>query len=507
MKSLDIDTFLQEGRIDPFDVDVGVAAGAPWLGVYLSKALALGHLEVKINLVSDCANSLKYFPYLLPHLARVENEPDLATTFADQDGEPLDEERVQALLEAFCHEKTSSKLIVNGDAIALPYGLQLRQKILEELMRISLAVAHFPVKKVKFLDLSPEQQAALDSFSEKTVGVLTGGPGTGKTYTAGQYIKMLQESKKELRVGLFAPTGRAVQNLENAIVAEGAEGKTIHRALLTDGPLAYHVIIIDESSMVGSLLFWRFLRKIHSGTRVLFLGDKDQLPPIDAGQPFFELVQEHERLPIAYQALTCCQRTKASTLLKLASSIRDGDGSVLSSVRDYCTDDFEWIDISSMQVDEIIGMIAQKSHWSSTQAQSAQEAKEGLSRSIVLTPHAVGPLGSAHCNEELTKFFGHKYVPVVAGKNQYDLQVMNGDLGVLDTRTDRITFESQIIPAVLLMKMDLAYALTVHKCQGSEFDQVILVLPPKVQIDRRLLYTAVTRAKRKLIIFYSKNNQ
>jgi exodeoxyribonuclease V alpha subunit len=500
-------SLMARGSIDAFDLMLGqkIQAGrGQWLGIYLSKAFRQGHMAIAVTPTT------------------VEPSPEFL--FSIDGEEPLEQSAVEAIAQAiiseaeqglFCQDQVS----INGHYLALPHAHAIEISLAQAMARLCSASPSVQVVQASIDDgLNPGQKAAVMMALHNPVCVIIGGPGTGKTYTAGAYLRALARSASThpLRVALLAPTGRAVQALEASILRaiDGeviVEARTIHSALTSDhGFLPYHVVIIDECSMIGSALMGRLVQRLHSGTRVVMLGDPHQLPPIDPGQPFFDLVKASQTThAIAYCELIECRRTASDDLITLARTVREADAerfvALLSSPPDGA---FHFLDVTAPEGWRNADAALEKeiiSGW--RRNMTAQEAMQRLRAAALLTTGRSGPCGTERLNARAGTP-NENCSPVLCVKNSYQLGVMNGDLGVLERRPllDQIHFHHVTVPAVLCPKVEEAYAMTIHKSQGSEFDSVVVLIPPGALCDRRLLYTAVTRAKERVVLIGQKGD-
>lgn len=494
---MSIGSFIQQlltlGICTSFDEMIGRAIQNPLLGVFLSKAFRLGHTAVRFS-----ENALI---------------PDPQSVFSDDGLTVLDPQTVASLRSAIyeeLHHRRYTSLIEGLDWIALPVAHETDRKLAFEVQRLSSAAPAFPFS-IGITDPSVNhgQKTAIEGALKNALCLITGGPGTGKTYTAGRYIATLARgTHSTLHVALLAPTGRAVQTLRGSLHRALGDttnvhihAQTIHGSLATKASfMPYHVVIVDESSMIDSSLMRKLLERIHSGTRVVMLGDPDQLPSIDPGQPFFDFVQT-SRIPT--YTLNECHRTASNRLLNLAQAIRLGDTTALSDLLHdtsdptiqffNCTTPESWL-IATTKIQE---MVIQP--WSQTLTLAS--AKELQRQTTLLTPTRKGPMGADTINA-LGRRTHHPFFPVVCTQNTHQLRIMNGDLGIHQffPTMDQIHFQQGTIPAILCPRSEPAFAMTVHKSQGSEFQRVIIVIPQGSSIDRRLLYTAVTRAKNQIVL-------
>lgn len=483
----------QEKRIDQLDIDVSQHMHpASFLGMYLTKAFRAGYMFVEIQ--NGCT-------------------PAPATIFLDAMMQSLSDERAKQI-EGYIVEEFRSKdfplkkVRLEGEKVFFPYAEAIERSIIKNITHIAEAQPDISLsleRKQEFLQKDPavfslhiDQRNAVETLLETTCGFLTGGPGTGKTMTAGIWLKALEECAScPLHVALAAPTGRAAQTLAGSLKKRfdketSFDVQTIHRLLLSPfSYIPYNVLIVDECSMIDSALFAQLLVKIRPGTRVLFLGDPDQLPPIDAGQPFSCLLASLSK-GIKKASLSVSFRTESKEILDVAHAFLHATPIPQSqdSVFYRSLHDLESI------IEEYIVRPWEK-------IRTTEEASALLRETIFLTPTRVGSLGTEQINRFIrSKRKENTLTPVVFLKNNHDLGVMNGDLGILELRDplNYIHSFTQTLPAAICPRYEEAYAMSVHKSQGSEFYRVILLISPGVACSPHLLYTAATRARRELIV-------
>lgn len=351
--------------------------------------------------------------------------------------------------------------------------------------------------------LTDKQYDILKSIEKKRLTVVDGLPGTGKTTTAKKITEFLNAAGYPVQ--LLAPTALAARNLAEKCGTSG--GKTIHSFVLRNkGAVGKMGFIIDEFSMVETRIFAKFLEEIQNCDPVIVLiGDVGQLPSIGAGQLLKDLIQYRNEFGFAYHHLDeIIRQGKESEIIKNAHSIRKG-----ASGLDY-TGEFKFVEQSEEDAAESIIKVSTK----------LASSKKDF---VVLSPTHKGVCGVANLNENLRDIFN----PPSSGKNEtydsvwregdrvlvnhnfYDLGLVNGDIGHITKILAEDKFEIEIagqnytIYDDVIANLKLAYALTIHKAQGQEFDYVLMpfVNSFTIQLQRKLFYTAVTRAKKQLFMF------
>lgn len=388
------------------------------------------------------------------------------------------------------------------------------------------------VEKASGIEYAGLQKEAIRQAIQNDIMILTGGPGTGKTTTLNAIISILEEGGKS--VSIAAPTGRAAKRISEVT---GREAKTLHRLLEVDrsendrlkfvhdkdNPLDADAVVIDEMSMVDTLLFDSLLRALKPGCKLILVGDSDQLPSVGAGNVLRDLI-DCGCVPTVQ--LTEIFRQAAQSLI-----VTNAHRIVQGEMPDLTVKDNDFFFLSRGQY------------------QSAQETVvdlvyrrlpnsygfSGFESIQVLCPSRKGGLGTAELNKQLqsvlnpddgykAQFSNGLYTfregdKVMQVRNNYDIEwrkdaehglgIFNGDIGLIrmidrGSQTLMIDFDGRVAAYTFDManELELAYAVTVHKSQGSEFDAVVLPLLGGFDklYYRNLLYTAVTRAKKLLVI-------
>ena len=397
------------------------------------------------------------------------------------------------------------------------------------------------IEKLSGVELDDLQRKAVIETQNNGITIITGGPGTGKTTTINAIIQMFEADG--LEVSLAAPTGRAAKRMNEAT---GHEAKTIHRLLEISGgaseetgrdeidakfgrneqnPLETDVIIVDEMSMVDTFLVHALLKAITIGTRVVFVGDINQLASVGPGNVLRDII-ESEQFSVV-RLTKVFRQAGDSGIVTNAHKINKGEQVAL----DNSMGDFLYIERENAQMalNATIGLMMSK----------LPQYVEAKPMDIqVLTPMRGGILGVNSLNEQLQKYINpqdeNKREREIAGiifregdkvmqiKNNYQLEweqrseggriydsgtgIFNGDMGIITTinnttNTMEVVFDDDryvIYDSKQAEELELAYAITIHKSQGSEYPAVIMPLVSGVSMlmTRNLLYTGVTRAKK-----------
>lgn len=379
--------------------------------------------------------------------------------------------------------------------------------------------------KIKLCD---EQLTALDRVKTNPLCIITGGPGVGKTTVLSTLVQRAKASK--LRIALAAPTGRAAKRLTEAT---GEIAKTIHRLLQYDGnsrkfiydennQLPFDLIIVDEISMLDILLAWSLLKAVKTGTSLLLVGDADQLPSVGPGTILADFLRC--KYFISTHLTRIFRQGAGSKIIENAHRVNRGNNLTVPIENGNQESDFYWITreepetVYSILKKLLLERIPQKFHFHPVDdvqiltpmnrgSCGGQMLNEFLQQ--ILNP---GDKNSFRCGEKLFKL----HDKVMQCSNNYDKNVFNGDMGkirYIDNNSkiftvqfeDGNTVEYNFDEADQIMH---AYAVTVHKSQGSEFKAVIMLLTGQhyVMHQRNLLYTGMTRAKKLLVLIGSEKS-
>lgn len=384
------------------------------------------------------------------------------------------------------------------------------------------------------ITLAPAQRQAVELALKAGALVITGGPGTGKTTILRFVITLLEEMGTEY--ALCAPTGRAAKRMGEAT---GRDASTIHRLLEysygeggfgrnAENTLLADVVIVDEMSMVDVPLMAALLRALAPGTRLIMVGDSDQLPSVGPGNVLRDMVDSGQ-IPVV-RLTEIFRQSGRSAIVTNAHRINEGQMPILEGLEDF---GFEPMEEQEAVIRRLIALNSGKA--------AKLGAQEPLQDIQVLAPMKKGPLGVYNLNKRLQEALNppahkkkeRKYGDVVFRegdkvmqiKNDYRLAwtrslphqppemgegVYNGDLGTIMSidlyeQTLEVLFDdgrSAVYAFSMLEELELAYCISIHKSQGSEFPIVLLPLlgGPPMLLNRNLLYTAVTRARHMVYI-------
>lgn len=375
-------------------------------------------------------------------------------------------------------------------------------KIEEQILRHLKRLLYAPPKALSHSvpELNSEQQAALQNALTLPLSIIAGGPGTGKTFTAMQIAKTyLALGKKQII--LAAPTGKAATHLASKL---GLSGMTLH-ALLSSGPkeeewLRADLILIDESSMIDASLFARLLSIIETGTPLVLMGDPHQLPAVEGGSIFADFVST-SLIPQVH--LSQSLRAEKRELLELAQTILAGNSVPVIELTDH---ELIW-----EKVKDFVPL-------PSTEEPDLDHIWKQLSLFRLLSALRKGPFGTEALNQMI---YGRLLesaqkgdllpIPILITQNDQTTGLCNGDVGLLlhkigEPAPERVFFEDgRTFWRSELPRYEKAYVLSVHKSQGSEYEQVVVIVPEGAEnFGRELLYTAVTRARKSASILSTK---
>lgn len=386
--------------------------------------------------------------------------------------------------------------------------------------------------------LTAEQDRALQSILYKTsLLAVAGYPGTGKSRLVGETCKQYVKNQHEDGLLVLAPTGKAVDRLRCELrgIIDIDRVMTIHRSFTCDydenlepWPQRTFVqkasfVIVDEMSMVSASLFYSLLNQLQSGVRLMLLGDPDQLPSIDRGEVFSQILSSGA-VPVVRLTKNFRQSTSGSTIWPLAETIRDSEKKIKTSY--LKSESVEWIETSDKK----------------TIIEELKRIYRTEKRVQILMPMNIGPVGIHKVNAEIhAMLYGELPASkptesdirkmlsdgdrVIITKNDKGQEYFNGQIGVLHLKEDdegntvyrvKVDGEREESVEVDLNHVTMAYGISVHKSQGSEYDVVAIVLhmDHRRMLSTKLVYTGITRCKKKLYVIadrdalhYAKQNR
>ncbi len=369
--------------------------------------------------------------------------------------------------------------------------------------------------------LSEEQVQAIQNSLESGVSIITGGPGTGKTRIIEGLAQVLVNGfRKTIRI--CAPTGRAAKRIAENQALKKFQPSTIHmlKAMIDSSAkdIAFDTLIVDESSMIDINLFNDLVKMLPLGSQLILIGDVDQLPPVGAGQPFLDLIRSKK---IVVSRLSKQFRQGSDSVIpKVARAINKGELIEFSS--DFSSSGFSFVEVDKGQVVEkiieVVDFFAGNKNGSidfdKTQILSPMRRySSGLINLNSIMQKKYNPFGE----KVFSKMEGEKEIKFCAGdkvictQNDYDIDVRNGDIGYVVNKVGkniRVEFdgEMKLFHNNKTEYLDLAYAITVHKSQGSEYPNVVMPIVDdhRIMLTRKLIYTAITRGKQNVCLIGSK---
>ena len=455
-------------------------------------------------------------------------------------------DRIEKIIDDLIEDKELIEKELDGVPFLFLPNVYLTEKKIADRIKVMLS---FPPPKGRpveeDIDILEEKQGmrfqekqreAIMTAVKKGLLVLTGGPGTGKTTTLKGILSLYE--KRKLRVLLAAPTGRAAKRMSEVT---GREAKTIHRLLEVQwgendkqkfcrnmqNPLECDAVIVDELSMVDIHLFWGLLDALPLGCRLIMVGDSDQLPPVGAGNILHDIIKT-DLLPVV--ALTeVFRQAMESLIVTNAHKIVKGEYPELDKTdKDFFFLQRENITLAASTVIDLYTSRLPKAY-----------GYDSINDIQIICPSRKGENGTVNLNRSLQKILnppsadkeeleqggrifreGDKVMQI---KNNYDLfwtrgketssGIFNGDIGIIEAvnhnaKIMKIRFDDRLAVYEFenAKELEHAYAVTVHKSQGCEFEAVVMPvsgIPPMLSY-RNLLYTAVTRAKTRIVLVGSK---
>ena len=401
--------------------------------------------------------------------------------------------------------------------------------------------------------LDPEKVQQIRRALAQSLTLLTGGPGTGKTTTLAWLLAALMHRHPQLTIALAAPTGKAAQRMKAALDQalpdlplpqaqkadlEALQPATLHRLLgigplpqprhTPDRPLPHDLVVVDEASMIDVLTLSKLVQALRPDSRLILMGDPNQLASVEAGSVLADLCT---CFPAAHCQLTRSHRFNQE-IGALADAVLNGDADRVwhllttpqnPAIRQLPLQGSRIVEAAFQGYGPFLDQLAQSHADEYTAiAEQASALLNALSRFRMLSPLRHHPIwGTEKLNQQLIRHFQlkplgeriHVGQPILIQENDYALELFNGDQGIILplNNTPMAWFEQgrqmRAIPVSQLPAWETAFAMTVHKSQGAEFDEVMLIIPdmPEKQpshtlLSRELVYTALTRARRRFTL-------
>ncbi len=431
----------------------------------------------------------------------------------------------------------SAPFVLSGDLLYTRRNWRYERNVIERLKELSRdgegdRTVEIPDDPV-FGNLSDEQRAAVIDMNTSRFSILTGGPGTGKTYTIARAVKLFQRTKPDLRLLLAAPTGKAANRMSESlseIVTDGEKAVTIHRLLGSnadfvtfkhgkDNPLAADWLIVDEASMIDLPLMSKLLDALPEGCRLTLVGDEHQLASVDRGRVFGDLCHLDW---IKTSRLSVSKRFKqGGEIATLAEAVNAGDGAgalkcLGSNGKTTRYQKLDGLDAFNPGGWGDFRSLVQEGFKDFIKATEPEEALGQLNDFRVLCALRSGAYGADRLNDYILKTLAGSAahpscpIPVMITKNDRALGVANGDVGVLMPDKPKELYlpvadgACRMVRIELLDSTEVAFAMTIHKSQGSEFADIAVVLPPDGNsplLTREILYTGITRTRKTVHVY------
>jgi exodeoxyribonuclease V alpha subunit len=433
--------------------------------------------------------------------------------------EEIDEEIKKQIMKGAKKFKGSPYVIKEGSKFYIQKHYVLETDLLQSLkQRENFCL--YPNIKLKYFESShllKNQLEAIYKAAASNLLLLTGGPGTGKTYTATNIIKylydsLLEEEKAMFEIAIAAPTGKAAshlftnltQRLEDKNLLSQISAQTLHSLLQVKVSgsdlfaedvkmLTADLVIIDESSMIDLSLMTRLFKALKPTSRLILIGDRHQLPPIESGSLFADLCEIKKESVVE---LDVCLRSELESIIHLSKAIKEGHFDSIENKECFLTYQNQDIENQKIVLKEML--------------------KNNPSNFRVLGSIRKGPLGIEELNKVCLDAFKKKHFktcgftyPIMFTKNDYKNAIFNGESGLLYFNERGVAYQIEAKGRIghfgQFPDFELAYCMSIHKSQGSEFEHVLVVLPENSEsFGREILYTAVTRAKKSVSILSHK---
>jgi exodeoxyribonuclease V alpha subunit len=449
-----------------------------------------------------------------------------------EDHQPDPQQLVQLIAEMSRDKELMIEPLAESIACYAPPFYQAERNLATKVETLLAAPLEVDIARVKqwmarFIDttgmpLSEQQQQAVEIAASQRLCILTGGPGTGKTFTTRTIVALWRAMGKS--IALASPTGRAAQRLSEVT---GKEAKTIHRLLEfdpskmrfkrdSDDPLPVDAVVVDEASMLDLFLANSLLKAIPPTAQLLLVGDTDQLPSVGAGNVLGDLIASAQ-VPVL-RLTQVFRQAQTSQIVQNAYAINQGNYPALEPVSASPTTDCLWLGAPEPEdgvqgIQEIIRDLIPTLGF------------EPVRDVQVLCPMTRGAVGTRNLNQVLQAVLNPPATDkpemgrgglilrvgdrVIQKVNDYNRDVFNGDLGTIisiDLEEQEVTVQFDALSVTYdradLNEITLAWAVTIHKSQGSEYPVVILPMYMQhyLMLSRNLLYTGLTRAKKLAIL-------
>jgi len=436
---------------------------------------------------------------------------------------------VFAVLEKLLERSELSSAETPDVCILRPQNERIEKYAARRLFQLAQGLFAVPELAVNFdavfeklaLELTAEQKQAALTAVQNRLTIITGGPGTGKTTIIRAIIEILKANGKSILIA--APTGRAAKRIEESSLYQAS---TIHRLLKINpetgqfvhnaqNPLKTDAIIVDEFSMVDSFILFALLQALADNTQLIVIGDKDQLPSVGPGNVLRDMIQSGYFNTIYLNRNF--RQTQDSLIVENAFRVNSGEPLLFPAPNPELDFVFLPVQGEAQVLERVEGILRYYQNDYAFNSSALQ----------VLVPMYRGQAGIDQINQMVQEKFNpepfllkkeksafKRLDKVMQTRNDYDKQVFNGDLGIVEDYNSRdklllVNYDGWIVEyaADELDELTLSYAVSVHKSQGSEYDVVVLSLLPAHarMLSRELFYTAITRARKKLILLSDEN--
>ena len=436
---------------------------------------------------------------------------------------------VNEVLETMIERAELCRESIPQPCILKPQNDLIERQAARRLQQLSQGFAAEPELAIDFesvfeklaLELTAEQKQAVLAAVKNQLTIITGGPGTGKTTIIRAIIEVLKANRKSILIA--APTGRAAKRIEESSFYQAS---TIHRLLKINpengqfvhnarNPLKTDVIIVDEFSMVDASILYALLQALADKTQLIVIGDKDQLPSVGPGNVLRDMIQSDFFQTIYLKRNF--RQNQESLIVENAFRVNSGEALLFPAYSPQLDFVFLPMQNETQVLEKVEGILR---HYQNEYPFNSTALQ-------ILMPMYRGDAGIDQINRLVQEKFNpepfllkrektafKRLDKVMQTKNDYDKQVFNGDLGIIEDYDAHdkkllVSYDGAMVEygADELDELTLSYAISVHKAQGSEYDIVVLGLLPSHSrmLSRELFYTAITRARKKLILLSDEN--